>query len=118
MLRRFPKRNSLQGRLILIVQRRWIIARTLAVAFEARGAEVVMVKYSLSDLANLPNLSAGVLDSASRDLRRELKAKGIPFVLYTARERPDDAPIIRKPAPAADVVARVEELLTHDHGAA
>ena len=112
MLRRSPKRNSLHGRLILIVQRRWIIARALADAFEARGAEVVMAKNSLFDLVDLPNLSAAVLDSASGDLRHRLSAREIPFVLYTAREQTDDAPIIRKPAPAADVVAHVEKLLS------
>ena len=111
MLRRSPKRNSLHGRLILIVQRRWIIARALADAFEARGAEVVMAKNSLFDLVDLPNLSAAVLDSASGDLRHR-SAREIPFVLYTAREQTDDAPIIRKPAPAADVVAHVEKLLS------
>jgi len=107
-----PSGNSLQGRTILIVQRAWLIARTLAVAFEAKGAKVVMAKKADPDLASLPNLSAAVLYGQSVDLRRELQAKGIPFVLYTAHEQTDDAPIIQKPAPAAEVVARVEEWLT------
>jgi len=104
MLRRFPKRNSLHGRLILIFQRKWI-ARALA----RNGQELT---FRLGHLVDLPNLSAAVLDSASGDLRHRLSAREIPFVLYTAREQTDDAPIIRKPAPAADVVAHVEKLLS------
>ena len=102
----------LRGRSVLIVRRRWIIARALADAFEAKGASVAMTTKPDSNLADLPNLSAAVLDSASGDLRHRLSARGIPFVLYTAREQTDDASIVRKPAPAAEVVARVEEWLT------
>jgi hypothetical protein len=59
----------------------WLIARTLADAFEAKGAEVIMDKKADPDLANVPNLTAAVLDSQSLVLRRKLQAKGIPFVL-------------------------------------
>ena len=107
-----PSGNSLQGRNILIVQRAWLIARSLADAFEAKGAKVVVAKKDDPDLANLPNLSAAVLDGKSVDLRRELQAKGIPFVLYTTHGQTDDARIIHKPASSAAVVSRVEELLT------
>jgi len=107
-----PHRRPLEGRTIFIVERRWIIARTLADAFEAKGAKVVMTKDSLSGLADLPNLSAAILDSASAELPQRLSARGIPFILYTARERTDDAPIIKKPAPVGEVVALVEEWLT------
>jgi len=104
-----PNWNSLQGRTILIVQRTWLIARALADAFEKKGAQIVMAKKADPDLANLPNLSAAVLDGQSGDLRPELQAKGIPFVSYTASEQTNDASVIGKPVPAADVVARVEE---------
>jgi hypothetical protein len=106
-----PHRKSLEGRTVLIVECRWIIARTLADAFEAKGAKVVMTKNSLSGLADLPNLSAAILDSSSGDLPQRLSARGIPFILYTARGQTDDAPIVKKPAPVGEVVARVEELL-------
>jgi len=65
-----PNWNSPQGRTILIVQRTWLIARTLADAFEKKGARVVMAKKADPDLASLPNLSAAVLDGQSGDLRR------------------------------------------------
>ena len=111
MPRRSAQAGFLDGRVILIVHRTWIIARGLANAFEAKGAQVSLARTPHSDLANLPNLAAAVLDGASHELCRQLQARGIPFVLYTAREQVYDVPIIRKPAPAAEVVARVEELL-------
>jgi hypothetical protein len=60
-----PKDNSLHGRVILIVQRAWLLARTLANEFEAKGAKVVMAKKADPDLASLPKLPAAVLDSKS-----------------------------------------------------
>ena len=87
----------------------------LANELRAKGAQVVMVANSHSDLADLPNLSAAVLDIDSPDLRKRLAAKGIPFVLYTARAQIDgegmSAQIIRKPALRAEVVARLQQLL-------
>src|SRR5215475_3901930 len=74
-----PSGTSLQGRTILIVQRTWLIASTLADAFEAKGAQVVMAKKADPDLANLPNLSAAVLDGQRVGLRRELQSRRIPL---------------------------------------
>jgi hypothetical protein len=111
-----PSDNSLHGRVILIVQRIWIIAHGLAVAFEAKGAITVMTRNTNPDLANNPSLAAAVLDSHSRDLCTQLQARGIPFVSYTAYAESDHecaaAAIIQMPTPPAEVVARVEELLT------
>jgi DNA-binding response OmpR family regulator len=105
---------AIHGRVVLIIQRRWYIASALAVAFEAKGAKVVMTRSYDPDLANISNLAAAVLDSSSRDLCAQLRARGIPFVLYTARvdHECDAAAIIQKPAPPSEVVARVEEALT------
>jgi len=105
-------RRSAQGHVILIVQRSWFIASGLATAFETRGAKVVIAKNLHPDLANIPNLSAAVLDSPSHELCRELEAKAIPFVLYTAQSQLEAASVIEKPASPKEVVARVEELLT------
>ena len=108
----------LKGRVILIVQRVWVIASALASAFEANGAQVLLATNSRSGLAALadhPHLSAAVLDSRSRELCRQLEVRGIPFLLYTGRDQIGDecagAPIVRKPASPADVVDRVERLL-------
>jgi len=70
-----------------------------------------MAKKADPDLANLPNLSAAVLDGQRVGLRRELQSRRIPFVLYTALQQTDDAPTIQKPASSAEVVARIEEWL-------
>jgi hypothetical protein len=64
-------------------------------------------------MGELPRLSATVLESNWRDLCRRLKAAGIPFLFYTASDQSEDeAPVIQKPAPVEDIVARVELLLT------
>src|SRR5262249_14408050 len=119
MSRRSPS-SSFDGRLILIVQRSWVIARGLANAFEAKGASVLIARDAQSGLclANDPRLSVAVLDNASHDLGRQLKAKGIPFVLYTGHRQTDDAPIIHKPALTAALLARVQELLSDATGQA
>jgi hypothetical protein len=104
--------KSLQDRRVLIVQRSWIIARALADAFEATGAKVLSMTKLHPDLAVLPDLAVAVLDGTSGDLRKRLSARGIPFVVHTARAQTDEGPIIQKPAAVADVVARVEKLLT------
>ena len=93
------------------IQRAWLIARTLADAFETKGAKVVMATKADPDLADLPNLSAAVLDGQRVGLRRKLQAKAIPFVLYTASKETNDALVVGKPASAAEVT-RVEEWLT------
>ena len=112
------KASSLDGRVVLIVQRSWFIASILARAFEANGAKVLLATNSSSglELVGNPLLSAAVLDRASRELCRLLEARGIPFLFYAARDRINDefatAPIIRKPASPAEVVDGVEQLLT------
>jgi hypothetical protein len=70
-----------------------------------------MAKNLQPDLANIPNVSAAVLDSASPELCRELEAKDIPFVVYTAHEQGDALSVIEKPAPPTEVATWVEELL-------
>ena len=108
--------NSLHGRTILIVQQNWMIATALATAFEARGAQALLAKNSLPDLANVPGLAAAVLGSHSRDLCQQLQERGVPFVLYSGQTEVDHecsaSAIIQKPAPPADIATRVEEMLT------
>jgi DNA-binding response OmpR family regulator len=107
--------RPLGGRVVLIVQRSWIIANGLAIAFKAAGAQVLVAKQSDLALADHPDLAAAVLDGQSSEMRLRLEARGIPFLLYTGHGDieggPANAPIVRKPAPPAEVVARVEQLL-------
>ena len=108
-----PPGGSLDGRVVLIIQGSWRVARDLADAFEAKGAQVVLAGDAKFDLAKLPPLSAAVLDGNCRDLCQRLKARGIPFLFYTAGDQSEDeAPVIKKPAPVDYVVARIELLLT------
>jgi NAD(P)-dependent dehydrogenase (short-subunit alcohol dehydrogenase family) len=104
----------LNGRVVLIVQRSWLIGTALANSFGSKGAKVVLTKESAAASANLPNLAAAVLDGQSHELGRQLETRGIPFVLYTAHDLSEGkfaSATVMKPAPVADVVARVEELL-------
>ena len=109
--------GPLGGRLILIVQRTWIVARQLSAAFEAEGARVLAAHDVASALlsADAPDLAAAVLDSGSAELCRQLGQRGIPSVLYTARTQIDDdcagAPVVKKPAPVAEVVEAIRRLL-------
>jgi NAD(P)-dependent dehydrogenase (short-subunit alcohol dehydrogenase family) len=107
---------DLNGRVVLVVQRNWFIASALAKSFESKGARVVLVKESSAASANLPRLTAAVLDGQSHELGRLLETRGIPFVVYTACDVKEGkfarAPTVEKPAPVTDVVARVEELLS------
>jgi DNA-binding response OmpR family regulator len=109
--------GSLSGRLILIVQRTWIITRQLSVAFKAEGARVLSTHDAASGAlsADAPDLAAAVLDSGSVEICRKLKDRGIPFVLYTARAHIEDdcegAPVVQKPALVVEVVEEIRRLL-------
>jgi DNA-binding response OmpR family regulator len=106
------------GRSILIVQKQWLIAWGLALAFETKGARALLAGGTTAalELAHDPDLAAAVLDSDSAQLCRLLEEKRIPYVVYSAREQFDDefaraTLIISKPALAGEVVASVERLL-------
>jgi DNA-binding response OmpR family regulator len=107
----------LRDRLILVVQRRWVIAQQLSTAFKADGARVQLAHDATSGVlsADAPDLAGAVLESGSVELRRKLKERGIPFVFYSARAHIDDdcsgAPVIQKPGPAEDVVEAIRRLL-------
>ena len=110
------------GRLILIVQKQWAIARDLALAFETKGARVLSTRDAAVGLAlaNDPDLAAAVLDSDSAQLCRLLDEKQIPHVVYSGSKQVDDACaraiVILKPANTETVVASVEHLLgQRDH---
>src|SRR5215471_12232970 len=75
--------GGLDGQVVLIVQRSWVVATALANSFEEKGASAVLAKVPVPDLAGIPNLCAAVVDGQSRELCRLLEARGIPFVLYT-----------------------------------
>jgi len=122
MAKHRPQSGSLTGRVILVVQRRWVIAHALSASLEANGAEVLLAvnARSASGLLDHPDLSAAILDGNSRALCRQLNARGIPYLLYTGRPQFGDecaaAPIVRKPVSSTHVVESVERLLTGLNG--
>jgi hypothetical protein len=110
------------GRSILIVQKQWLIACGLALAFEAKGARALLARDAAIglELADDPDLAAAVLDSDSAQLRRLLGEKQIPCVVYSGSEQLYDewagATLVRKPASANEVVVSVERSLgPRDH---
>jgi CheY-like chemotaxis protein len=116
-----PQGSSLYGRVVLIVERSWVIGSAIAHALEAKGAQVLLANNSRSALPLIdhPHLAAAILDGGSNFLCRRLQARGIPFLFYTGRNRTHEqwatAPIVQKPAPPAEVVKEVERLLARNH---
>jgi hypothetical protein len=114
---RASEERPLQGRVILVVQRRWLIARQLGSLLEAKGARALLANSAASghSLTDVPELCAAVVDSDSAELCHELDARGVPYVLYTGREQAGDecaeAPLVRKPAGPEQVATEVERLL-------
>lgn len=113
---------KLQGRSILIVEDEPLIALDIAQGFKDAGAEVVTsstLKQAII-LVEHDGLSAAILDHALTDgdsarLRARLTERDIPFVVYSGFEEAvigaDDLPLVKKPAPAAVLVATIEGLL-------
>jgi hypothetical protein len=109
--------RPLEGRVILVVQRRWLIARQLRFVLEAKGARALLANGAASghSLADAPELSAAVVDSDSALLCHKLDARSVPYVLYTGREQAvhecAETPVVKKPAGPEQVAAEVERLL-------
>src|SRR5262249_16960890 len=79
--------RSLDGRLILVVQRSRHIATAFASTLVAKGAQVVLAKVARLDLVDLPQLAAAVLNGHSRELCKLLEARKTPFVVYPALDQ-------------------------------
>jgi CheY-like chemotaxis protein len=114
---------TLAGYSILVVEDELFIARCLQMVLEAAGAEVhraPSVREAL-DFAGRPNLSAAVLDCkhgirADHAIARRLTDRGLPFVLYGARELKryeawPDAPVVGKLASGGEIIETLRGLL-------
>jgi len=107
--------EPLDGRVILIVQRRWLLARQVSAALNEKGARTLLANSARPGqaLADVSDLFAAVVDGDCPGLCRTLKAKGVPYVLYTGYEQVGDGAnntVVRKPANAEEIVAAVEQL--------
>jgi DNA-binding response OmpR family regulator len=115
------QRPTLQGRSILIVEDEALIVMDLTMAFEDAGAEVTSthtLKHALL-LVEHDGLSAAILDHGLKDgdsslLSRRLKARGVPFLIYsgyTAEAVKQGVPYVSKPASHEVLVAAVDDLI-------
>jgi DNA-binding response OmpR family regulator len=115
--------QSLEGRLILVLEDEPILALDIADCFRAAGASVFTAQ-KLEDglrLATHPDLSAAVLDFGLSDgestpLCAALNDRGIPFVLHSGysdipAEACANGPAIPKPAAPSELVETVASLL-------
>jgi len=117
------QQSALAGYSILVVEDELFIARCLQMVLEAAGAEVrraPSVREAL-DFAGQPGLSAAVLDCkhgirGDHAIARRLTQRGLPFVLYGARELNryeawPNAPVLGKLASGGEIVETLRGLL-------
>ncbi len=117
------KRPSLAGRSILIVEDELLIIMDIIQAFEDTGAEVtstntldhamLLVEH---DALSGAIVDHGLVDGDSSLLRLRLKARGIPFIIYSGYAEPDigshgAAPYISKPASPGVLVDTMVDLI-------
>ena len=102
--------------MILVVQRRWLLARQVSAALSKRGARPLLANGEGADqrIAAVPDLAAAVLDRNSLKVRSILEARGVPYVLYTGYQPAADGSanttVVQKPASTQEIVAAVERL--------
>lgn len=113
-------RRHLAGRLVMVVEDEYVIARDLAETLEAAGARVAGPVATLhaaqAMLERCPDIAGAVLDVKLHDdmaypLIPQLRRRSIPFVLATGYDRDAlpatlrDAVLCEKPLEPARVVA-------------
>jgi DNA-binding response OmpR family regulator len=114
--------RPLVGRSILIVEDELLVALDVARSLEAAGARVLMARKLAEALSKAedPDLSAAVLDHGLREgntsqVCEKLKARDIPFVLYSGYSRIHGAcskgVMVHKPAHPSVLVTTVASLL-------
>lgn len=114
--------STLQGRTILVVEDEPLIAMDVALAFQNTGVAITTTNtldHALI-LVEHDGLAAAILDHAlgdgdSTELYGRLNQRGVPFLIYSGFDRIDgvgpDVPHLMKPAPPADLIAAVEQLI-------
>ena len=117
------ERPSLEGRSILVVEDEPLIVMDITLAFAPTGAELTTtntIRHALL-LVEHDGLSAAILDHALPDgdsslLYARLKARGVPFMIYSGFSKIDaaceDVLHIAKPASHKALVSAMEGLLT------
>ena len=115
--------RTLAGCVILVVEDEPIIALDVVSGLKDAGASVIAVR-TLDDalrMAQMPELTAAVLDHRlsegdTSEICERLKARNIPFVLYSGLNSIHGAcsqgELVRKPAPAKQLVATLVRQLS------
>jgi DNA-binding response OmpR family regulator len=113
---------SLQGRSILVVEDQSLIVMDIADALEAAGASITSTTtlHHALLLVEHDGISAAIIDHVlgdgdSSELCGRLKARGIPFLMYSGLPKIDGeckgALHLQKPASPEELVAGVEDLI-------
>jgi DNA-binding response OmpR family regulator len=116
---------SLHGCFVLVVEDEALIALDIAQGFRAAGAEVAISR-TLEDAmkqADLPNLTAAVIDHALRDglttsdVCAKLKKRNVPFIVYSGYDELEGAcasgELVRKPATPQMLVITLQGVLAN-----
>jgi DNA-binding response OmpR family regulator len=116
------ERSPLEGRSILIVEDEPLIIMDIQLALEDSGAMLHIastvkdgLRYCERDGLALGILDHGLADGESTELYSCLFDRGVPFIIYTGHDVPEDARhggvVISKPALEMDIRAIAEELV-------
>lgn len=116
-------RSPLEGCVILVVEDEPLIALDIEWAFDECGAQIALAN-TVEDalvLAEQENFAIGILDHGLTDgestgVYERLRYRGIPFIIYTGHEVPEDkrggGMVLTKPASEQDLREAAENLVT------
>ena len=122
--------RGLAGRRVLVVEDEYLIATSVALAFEDAGAEVIgpapSVGQAMALIEGQPDIHIGLLDvnlggELVYPVADALGDRGVPFMFVTGYDAPaipskyEDVPRLEKPIPADDVLRAVSRSI-NSHG--
>jgi DNA-binding response OmpR family regulator len=117
------ERSPLEGCLILVVEDEPLIAMDIELAFDECGAQIAlantvedaMILVEQKDFA-IGILDHGLTDGESTGVYERMRDRGIPFIIYTGHDIPDDKRggglVLTKPASEQDLRKAAEDLVT------
>jgi DNA-binding response OmpR family regulator len=114
--------SPLKGCSILVVEDEPLIAMDVQLTFEGSGAELHIANsideampWAKRDGLCLGVLDYGLADGKCTELYRYLQRRGVPFIIYTGYDVPEDqrygGVVVSKPALGKDLLAIADKLL-------